>query len=166
MDMDGGRMEVVVIEASRADRHLIENLIQFYIYDFTEFTGAAILEDGTFRSLPDLGTYWSELNKNHAYIIKANDEIAGFTLIKEIEGTRKYNYLAHFFILRKYRRSGIGRKAAKEVLSKYQGEWELYQLENNIPAQNFWDKVIEDISDQEVKVRIENGRRYQNFICK
>ncbi|MNJ48917.1 hypothetical protein D3C77_441250 [compost metagenome] len=89
-------MEVVVIEASRADRYLVENLIQFYVYDFTEFTGAAILEDGTFRSLRDLDTYWSEPNRNHAYIIKANDEVAGFTLIKEIEETRKYNYLAHF----------------------------------------------------------------------
>lgn len=46
------------------------------------------------------------------------------------------------------------------------GEWELYQLENNIPAQKFWDRIIEKISDGEVNVRIENGRRYQNFICK
>lgn len=38
-------MEVVVIEVSRADIHLVENLIQFYVYDFTE-EGLVIIEVG------------------------------------------------------------------------------------------------------------------------
>ncbi|NGM84800.1 GNAT family N-acetyltransferase [Paenibacillus sp. 7124] len=155
-----------ITTASLSERHHVENLMQFYIYDFTEFTRASILEDGTFRTLPDLDSYWSEQYKNHIYLIKAGGEVAGFILMKETEDTRKYNYLAHFFILRKFRRSGIGRKAAEIILKKYKGEWELYQLENNIPAQIFWDKVIKDISDGEVRVWVENGRRYQNFFCK
>lgn len=156
-------MEVVVLKASQKDRKLVENLLQFYIYDFTEFTNAAILEDGLFRTLPDLETYWDDPKRNHSYLIKVNDEIAGLILIKEIEEIKKYNYLSHFFILRKFRRSGIGKKAAKYVLRKLTGEWELYQLENNVPAQKFWDRIIEEVSDGEVKVRHENGRRYQNF---
>ncbi|MCE5172503.1 GNAT family N-acetyltransferase [Paenibacillus profundus] len=157
-------MEVVVSRATQYDRKLIENLLQFYIYDFTEFTSASILENGSYNTMPDLDSYWNNLNGNHPYLIKVNDEIAGFILTKEKEETRKYNYLAHFFILRKFRRLGIGSKAAEHVLKIFKGEWELYQLENNIPAQKFWDRIIEEISDGEVKVRFENGRRYQNFI--
>jgi len=159
-------MEVVVLRAALYDRTLIENLLQFYIYDFTEYTSASILENGLYNTMPDLDSYWNNADKNHPYLIKVNGEIAGFILTKELEETRKYNYLAHFFILRKFRRSGIGRKAAEHVLKNSKGEWELYQLENNIPAQKFWDRIIEEISDGEVNIRIENGRRYQNFICK
>lgn len=159
-------MEVVVLRVAQYDRRLIENLLQYYIYDFTEYTSASILENGSYNTMPDLDSYWNYPDKNHPYLIKVNGEIAGFILTKELEGTRKYNYLAHFFILRKFRRLGIGRKAAEHVLKNSKGEWELYQLENNILAQKFWDKIIEEISDGEVNVKIENGRRYQNFICK
>lgn len=159
-------MEVLISKALQTDKRLVENLLQFYVYDFTEYTRASIQKDGSFRTMPELDSYWVDKNKNHIYLITAESEIAGFVMMKELEENRKYNYLVHFFILRKFRRSGIGRKAAEIILKKYKGEWELYQLENNIPAQIFWDKVIKDITDGEVKVWVENGRRYQNFFCK
>lgn len=118
-------MEIIISKASRTDKRLIENLLQFYVYDFTEYTGASIQEDGSFRTFPDLDSYWGVQNKNHIYLIKAGSEIAGFILMKEIEESRKFNNLAHFFILRKFRRSGVGRRAAELVLMKYKGEWEL-----------------------------------------
>ncbi|WP_356722662.1 GNAT family N-acetyltransferase [Paenibacillus sp. JJ-223] len=95
-----------------------------------------------------------------------NGEIDGFILTKEIDDVRKYNYLAHFFVLRKYRRLGVGRKAAEHILKKSSGEWELYQLLKNVPAQKFWDKVIEEVSEGEVKIRMDNEKRYQTFTCK
>jgi predicted acetyltransferase len=116
--------------------------------------------------MPDFSSYFDDSDRNHPYIVRVDNEIAGFILTRELETeTRKYNYLAHFFILRKFRRSGIGRQAAKIIISSYRGEWELYQLENNIPAQKFWDNVIDDISNGQVTERLENGRRYQSFVC-
>lgn len=159
-------MGVAIFKASQEERGLVENLLQFYIYDFTEFTGAAILEDGSYRTLPDLESYWNESSENYIYLIKTDDEIAGFIFVKEIEESKKYNFLAHFFILRKFRRRGIGQKAAELVLMKFPGEWKLYQLKNNLPAQKFWDRVIHHVSRGKINTKFENGRRYQSFICK
>ncbi|MDR9856452.1 GNAT family N-acetyltransferase [Paenibacillus sp. VCA1] len=158
-------MEVVVSKASQSDRELLENLLQLYIYDFTEFTNQPIPLNGLYKIMPDFESYWIE-GQSHPYIIKANGEIAGFILTKEIDEGRKYNYLAHFFVLRKFRGMGIGKRAAEQIFRKSKGEWELNQLLKNVPAQKFWDKVIEDVSKGEVKIRIENGKRYQTFICK
>jgi predicted acetyltransferase len=158
-------MEVVVSKASQNDRKLLENLLQLYIYDFTEFTGGPLPLNGLYNIMPDFESYWIQQG-NHPFIIKVNGEMAGFILTKEIDEDRKYNCLAHFFVLRKFRRMGIGRRAAEQIFRDSKGEWELNQLLKNVPAQKFWDKVIEEVSEGEVKVRIENGKRYQTFTCK
>jgi len=138
--------------------------MQFYVYDFTEFTNLAIRENGSYPMLPDLHTYWGDTEHKQPYIIKVDQEIAGFILVKQIEsGARCYNYLAHFFILRKFRGSGIGLQAAKLVIHAHDGEWEMYQLENNIQAQKFWDKVLNELTTDKILVKHENGRRYQTF---
>jgi len=156
-------MEVVITKASHNERPLFENLLQLYIYDFTEFTNAPITENGLYKVMPDFDTYWNNSDKNHPFLIRADGEIAGFILTRDIDVDRTQNYLAHFFVLRKFRRLGVGRRAAELILNCSRGEWELYQLENNIPAQKFWDRVIEELACGEVKIRFENGRRYQNF---
>ncbi|MGG1636423.1 GNAT family N-acetyltransferase [Paenibacillus sp. NRS-1760] len=93
-----------------------------------------------------------------------NDKIAGFALTKKVtEYDRHYNLLAHFFIMRKYRRSGVGKQAATLVIQKHSGEWELCQLERNVPAQQFWTHVIGELTNQNFDERHENGRRYQTF---
>lgn len=163
---EGNRMNVLVVRATRTEKNLMEQLIQFYIYDFTEYTGVAIREDGTYRSMPDIDKYWNEPLRHHPYLIKVNSEAAGFILIKERDEQSKCNVFAHLFVLRKFRRTGVGRVAAEYLLQQYGGEWELHQLDNNAPAQRFWDRIINEISDGNVTVRLENGRRYQHFTCK
>ncbi|WP_454190861.1 GNAT family N-acetyltransferase [Paenibacillus sp. Marseille-Q7038] len=159
-------MKVVIIKATLSDRTLIENLLQLYIYDFTEYTDASIGENGLYQIMLDFESYWSDDHDNCSYVINVNDEIAGFMMTKEKDETGNCHVLFHFFILRKFRRMGIGRKAAACLLKGSNRTWELYQLESNIPAQKFWDQIIEEVSYGEVKVKTENGRRYQNFICK
>ncbi|GAV11826.1 putative GCN5 N-acetyltransferase [Paenibacillus sp. NAIST15-1] len=70
------------------------------------------------------------------------------------------------FVMRKFRRTGVGQIAAEHIFQQYGGEWELHQLENNVPAQRFWDKVIDEISNGTITVKMENGKRYQRFACK
>lgn len=159
-------MEVVIMKAALSDRTLIENLLQLYVYDFTEYTDASIGETGLYQIMSDFESYWSDDHSQQAYVIKANDDIAGFVMTKEKDETQSDHVLSHFFILRKFRRMGVGRKAATSLFNGTKGAWELYQLESNIPAQKFWDQIIEEVSYGEVKTKTENGRRYQNFICK
>jgi predicted acetyltransferase len=52
--------------------------------------------------------------------------------------------LEEFFILRKFRRSGIGRRAAYEVFDRFPGRWQLSQTANNRVAHAFWRRIIDD----------------------
>ena len=47
-----------------------------------------------------------------------------------------------FFVLKKYRRLGVGQLLASTVFSALPGRWEVGQLPRNAVAQAFWRKVI------------------------
>ena len=44
--------------------------------------------------------------------------------------------------MKKYRKQGIGKTVAQKVFDMLPGYWRVAQIEQNIPAQNFWRKVI------------------------
>ncbi|SDW35986.1 Predicted acetyltransferase [Paenibacillus sp. PDC88] len=155
-------VKVEVLQALMTDKTVIKNLVQFYIYDFTEFTNERINEQGTYPILSDLHKYWENHDGYNAYLIKANGEIAGFVLVKQLEDERSHK-LAHFFILRKFRRAGVGKQAARAVFGSITGKWELNQLENNYPAIAFWNRVISEAAGLDLMVRYEQGKRIQRF---
>ena len=74
-----------------------------------------------------------------------------------------YFSMAEFFIMQKYRREGIGKEAARQLFTLHKGDWQVHQRENNIPAQEFWRKVINKYTDGQFSERLESGRRVQNF---
>jgi predicted acetyltransferase len=56
--------------------------------------------------------------------------------------------IAEFFIMKKYRRRGIGNKVAKDIFDRHKGDWEIHQLKSNLPAQAFWKKVIAEYTGE------------------
>ena len=46
--------------------------------------------------------------------------------------------MAEFFVLRKYRRCGIGSHVALEVWKRFPGQWEVRVIESHISALPFW----------------------------
>lgn len=63
---------------------------------------------------------------------------AGFALVRLTDPTE----LAEFFVLRKYRRGGIGTAAAREVIARHPGRWAVGQIAANAPATAFWRRAI------------------------
>src|SRR5258708_33683791 len=103
-------------------------------------------------------------NHRFPYIIKKDEKYIGFVLVKFIEtAERNYFSIGEFFVMRKYRREGIGRSVAAQVFNLHRGQWEVYQKENNIPAQLFWNKVIADYTKGRFNERFVNGKRIQDF---
>lgn len=56
--------------------------------------------------------YWKEENR-HPYLLKFNNEIAGFVLVRFNE--ENMYEIAEFFVLNKYRRFGAGTYMANEM---------------------------------------------------
>jgi predicted acetyltransferase len=75
--------------------------------------------------------------------VKVGDKLAGFILVNQYTYLPESQYsIAEFFIMRKYRKCGIGRQVAVYMFDLFQGRWEVHQLPGNIAGQEFWRSVI------------------------
>ncbi len=157
-------MNFKLIKASAAYKAVIKNLMQFYMYDFSEYISTDVEEDGLFAAYNNLEDYWEQPENKFPYVIKNEEKHVGFVLIRFIEsGERNYFSIAEFFIMRKYRRLGIGKAVAAQIFDLYKGQWEVFQKESNKPAQIFWNKVINEYTKGQFKERFENNKRIQDF---
>jgi predicted acetyltransferase len=137
---------VSVVGAERAQAPVIQNLMQLYTHDFSEFWSGSVRGDlnaqGLFDAYP-LDEYWSRAYWA-AMLIWCGRALAGFCLINDTthSGLRAQRNLAEFFILRKYRGRGVGRGAAEIIFSRHPGSWEVAVARKNAPAREFWCKSI------------------------
>src|SRR3954453_22280529 len=97
------------------DRGLLANLLELYIHDMTDvFPGVEIHADGRF-GYAKLPLYWSEPERRFPFIIRCDARVVGFALVTRgspASDDPNVFDVAEFFILRRYRRSGVGRRAA------------------------------------------------------
>ncbi|MDH5161713.1 GNAT family N-acetyltransferase [Heyndrickxia oleronia] len=157
-------MNYEIIKASFDNSETLTNLMQFYIYDFSEFIEAHVEENGKFGDYP-LQDYWKEEN-HFAYLVRFNGNYAGFVLVKWINTeTKSYFSIAEFFIMKKYRRTGLGKSVAKDIFCLHKGNWEVFQILKNVPAQLFWKNVINEYTDGQFTEQLKDGKRIsQEFV--
>ncbi|MFZ6814366.1 GNAT family N-acetyltransferase [Undibacterium sp. Rencai35W] len=133
--------QVAICVATKADLYRIENMMQFYNYDFSEWHDIDLSETGLFRLQPK-EAYWSQSNVK-PFLIKMNDKLAGFAVIDDELTHDSSNYnLDYFFILRRYRGKGIAQAAIELLLNQFKGNWEIYSLRQNAIAEKFWRKIL------------------------
>jgi predicted acetyltransferase len=128
--------DVEVLAATAADKTAIGHLFELYQYDFSEFTDEDVNGDGVF-GYPLLDTWWTEADQ-HPFLIRCAGHIAGFAMVR----SGRPHDMAQFFVLRKYRRHGVGLLAARAVFAKFPGEWQVRELAANTRATAFWRTAI------------------------
>jgi predicted acetyltransferase len=139
--LDSFPMQIEVISASITDKPLIQQMMELYQYDFSEFENTDLNEHGYF-GYAYLDYYWVEPDR-HPFIVRVKGRLAGFALVNQFTYLPGSQYsIAEFFILRKYRRQGIGKRVAMQILNQFCGRWEIHQTIANIGAQKFWRHVI------------------------
>jgi predicted acetyltransferase len=129
--------------AGRDERPLLENLFQLYCYDFSEMMLGDVQADGRF-ALPPLDPYWSD-PRRHPFVLRVDGHPAGFALAcqtSRITGDPQTWDVAEFFVMRRYRRKGVGAQAARELFDRFRGRWEVRQTRANVAATQFWRRVI------------------------
>jgi len=136
-------MKIEVIQATLEDKPILQRMMEFYQYDFSEYDDSDLDSHGTF-GYAWLDHYWREQGR-YSFIVHVDGKLAGFVLVNQFTYLSDSEWsIAEFFIMRKYRREGIGRTTAFFIFDKFRGVWEIHQLENNQPSQHFWRKVISE----------------------
>lgn len=159
------RMEFQIIKASEEYKDVLGNLMQFYFYDFSEFVKCDVEDNGLYKPYEYLDEYWKDENYRFPYLVKQNGKYIGFVLVRVIESEGgNYFSIAEFFIMKKYRRSGIGQAVAKEIFNLHRGQWEVFQIETNKPAQAFWHKTIDEYTKGKFTEKVVDRRIVQKFV--
>ncbi len=133
--------------ATEADAQLLSNLLELYIHDVCDvFPSVELGADGRF-GYPKLPLYWSEPEHRHAYLVRERGRVAGFVLATRgspVTADPDVFDVAEFFVIRKYRRLGVGRRAAFLLWQCLPGKWTVRVSERNRGALAFWrDSVAE-----------------------
>ena len=149
-------MNIQLHSPSRSERNLIRRLMEFYQYDFSEFDGQDLDEHGYF-GYGDLDYFWFEPT-HAAYLVTLEEKLTGFILIdNEVVIAGNERSLTEFFIMRKYRHQGIGKQVAIEVFQRLPAKWEIRVIEQNIPAKNFWRRVLSEYTQNKFsEIRLDN----------
>jgi predicted acetyltransferase len=137
-------VEVRVMPASEGQERVLRRLMRLYVYDFSELMGLDVEEDGSFK-IPELTSYWRDPWR-HPFLLRVDGKLAGFALVHQrsrLTGAEGTHDMAEFFVLRRYRRQGVGEKAARELFGRFRGPWEVRERAANVPAIAFWRRVIE-----------------------
>lgn len=136
-------MEPELVPASESDAAIFDALVQLYAYDFSEFMGWDVGADGRFD---DRGVALLRPDPlRHPFLIRVGGQLAGFVVVDErsrLWPAQPANDVAEFFVLRKYRRRGVGARAASCAFDRFPGRWEVRQTARNTAATAFWRKVI------------------------
>jgi predicted acetyltransferase len=136
--------EVVLDEAPPSDVVVLSNLVELYIHDLSEIFPVELGADGRF-GYDKLPLYWSEPERRFPFIIRCGGRVIGFALVTRgspaSDDPDAFD-VAEFFIIRRHRRSGVGRKAAFLLWNRLPGSWVVRVSEGNRSGSPFWASVI------------------------
>lgn len=139
-------MHVDLVPASRDDEPRLGRLVQLYAYDFSEFMGMDVGEDARFDVGHVLTRAWTEASRR-VYLIRVAGTLAGFVMLdaqSRLTGDTEVMDVAEFFVMRRYRRHGVGRACARRAFDLFPRRWEVREQANNAPAIAFWRATIAD----------------------
>jgi len=152
---------VEIVEVMQEQKPILRQLIELYEYDFSAFNDADLNAYG-YYGYKYLDHYWTEENRQ-AYFVKVNGHYAGFVLVNAhcylIQDDARS--IAEFFIMRKYRRKGIGRAVAGLVFDTHKGNWEVLQHGNNEVSKQFWESTIHAYTNGNCQVQRVKTERWE-----
>lgn len=135
------------------EKSLLIRLTELYNYEFSQFSNDDVNEYG-YYGYSHIDDYWNEEGR-FPYLIRVDGKIAGFALIcPHCNYRREQNArcFGEFFVMLKYRRMGIGLKVATQLFDKHRGPWEICFWKNNLPASQFWKKVVEKYTNNHYRI--------------
>ncbi len=144
--MPKSHIPMVSLEAATAaNATLLGNLLELYAHELSDVFPDMVLGPGGRYSYPSLPLYWSEPDRRFAFVIRAAGQVAGFVLATRgspMAADPEVLDVAEFFVMRRHRRLGVGRRAARLLWRRLPGRWTVRVAEGNRGGLAFWGEVL------------------------
>lgn len=127
--------------AQRDEVATIENMMQFYLHDFSEWLPLKLGEQGLFNFQIKPG-YWRN-PATRPFLIKVDGELGGFVVVDadtHLPGAE--HNIGYFFVSRRFRGQGVAKFVVSALLSQIPGQWQIFHIDANQPARRFWARLI------------------------
>ena len=154
--------EIALERATSNDHSLLSNLLELYLHDLSEIFPIKVGVDGRF-GYENLPLYWSEPDGRFAYLIRNNADVVGFALVTRGSPATVDPHdldVSEFFILRSYRRCGIGRRVAFLLWDLIPGRWVVRVSEMNSAGLKFWEGAIREYTRDTYRERLYPGKSH------
>jgi predicted acetyltransferase len=147
-------VKIAVVPATSADTPVLARLGQLSSYDFSEYAGTDVDANGRFGTADADNPFGLDPDEVDpvAFLVRVDGQIAGYAVVtrhdayfdhgKPYLDQGKPYLLSQFFVMRKYRRRGVGEHVARTLFDRFPGGWEVATNPGREPAQTFWRRVI------------------------
>ena len=131
--------------AGLVERMPIFKMLELYQYELSDIWDQDLDKHGEYGY--DLDRFWND-KKCAPFVVLIEGHYAGLALVDaQVKIGASGYWMDQFFILKKYRKRGVGRALAFDVFSQMAGKWEVGQMTENVAAQAFWRGIINQYSD-------------------
>lgn len=139
-------MQIEIHPASLEEKPILTRLMELYLYDFSIFIDEEIGDDGIY-GYNYLDAYWVEPHR-FPFLFRVEGKLAGFALVRRVgeQDGLPLHSMTEFFVMKKYRRLGVGKAAAFWLFNRFAGAWQVEEVNTNLTAQVFWRRVIQEYS--------------------
>lgn len=143
-------MTIDLTRATREEIPVLRSLMQFYLYDIASLDHWDLRPDGSYGNPERIESFWVEEDYDR-FLIRVDGFLAGFALTSRTsdDADGSPQVMNEFFVLRRYRRTGVGRAVARRLFEGHEGTWYLTVMRANVLAQDFWASVISDLTGKE-----------------
>jgi predicted acetyltransferase len=157
---------IEVVRATAGQEPVLDNLLELYAHDFSEFIDLQLQPDGRYGNA-GISHFWRS-DEHLAFLVWVDGRLAGFVMVEKgsrISGDPRVWDVAEFFVVRRWRRRGVGAAVAHEVWRRIPGPWEVRVLEMNRPARAFWKRAVAAFTGSPVEGRMieQQGKRWEVF---
>ena len=135
--------KVELVAAGVDEQAALRHLYEFYVYDFSELVDLDVDDRGHFDATRLERHFTDPLC--HPFLIRVAGRLAGFVIHEgrsRLTGEVGVHDVAELFVMRKYRRNGVGARASTALFDRFAGPWQVRQVRANVAATAFWRKVI------------------------
>ena len=132
--------------ATWADKSVLRQLVELYQYDMSDFWPQDLNEHGEFGFV-GVERYLRN-PKLRAYFFLVDGKYAGFGMVDpDVSLPENEYWMGQFFVMKRYRRIGVGKQGARHIFEQHRGRWEIGQVPLNKPARSFWVKTIAEYTN-------------------
>ena len=155
-------MKLEVRRAGNTDRTALGRMLELYQHELSDIWPQDLDANGEYGY--QLDKFFGH-DKCAAFVFLVEGKLAGLALVDDcVSLADNQRWMSQFFVLRKYRRKGVGGSAAAQVFDAMPGRWEVGQMRGNDAASRFWRDTIAAYSAGRFTEHELDDERWRGFL--